>query len=344
MIFSAPARVNVLGNPTDALEGAYAVISAALTLRAYVEIKQSEEELLDLFKSCLLVIKEYFPEEYRRIGDRPVSCKYWTEIPREAGLAGSTALTTAFMYGLREVYGLNRRKLNDYILAELIQRAEEKAGVTCGYADRYVCLMGGLAYMDFRGKLYHRPLRKEPLTTYERLERYVKYIPLLIAYLGVRRSSSSVHRKFRSAYMKELELVKKEVLKPKDAKILKAMRIVGLTAMKGKYALLEENWTEFGRLMNINHKWVNIAMKLAGFKHGAGYYNNAVINYALRKGALGAKLSGAGGGGSVIVLVEPGKEENFAKDLEKYMKSLGLSSSRVFRFRLSEEGARSEKI
>ena len=344
VIISAPGRVNILGNPTDALEGAYAVISAAISLRAYVKINEGERNIPPLFENCLQVLKKYFPEEYSRVEENALEVDYWTEVPREAGLAGSTALMVAFMHGIREYFKLNKRKLNDYILAELVQRAEEAAGITCGYADRYVCTIGGLAYMDFRGKLYHRPLRKEPLATYERLDMYVDYIPLIIAYLGVRRNSGSVHKKFRSAYMAELKLVKKGRLNPRKAKILKAMRIAGLTAMKGKYALLEENWEEFGRLMNINHKWVNIAMKLAGFEHGAGYYNNAVINYALKNGALGAKLSGAGGGGSVIILTEPGKEKSLAEKIAKYMKFLGLFSSKIFFFELSKEGAKTEEI
>ena len=199
--------------------------------------------------------------------------------------------------------------------------------------------MGGLAYIDFRGKLLHKPLRKEPLAMYEKLDRYVDYLPLLIAYLGVQRNSGEVHSKFRRAYMNELEQVRRGKLEKRKARIIRTMHRVGLTAMKGKYALLEEDWETFGKLMNENHKLVDHAMKLAGFKHGAGYFNNAIIKHALKNGALGAKLSGAGGGGSIIILVEPGKEIKFKTNIEKYMKSLGLDNSRVYLFELSKKGA-----
>ena len=356
---SAPGRVNILGNPTDALEGAYAVISAAIDMRAYVRLRRegsftvtqadddksrvSIENLAGdysgvprLLCAALRVLKHYFPEEAGRIlKDRP-DISYHTEIPPESGLAGSTALIAAFMEALRSAYQLDRRRLNDYIIAELIQRAEEEAGVVCGYADRYVCVMGGLAYMDFRGKLHHRPLRREPLATYERLDRYVSHIPLLICYLGIRRSSGDVHRRFRAAYMREW----RKARKGEKSRIVEIMKRVGLTAVKGKYALLEQDWETFGRLMNLNHKLVDRAMRLAGFAEGAGYYNNAVINYALRRGALGAKLSGAGGGGSVIVLVEPDQEEKMKKELSRYMKNLGLSRSMVFSLTISENGVK----
>ena len=345
---SAPGRVNVLGNPTDGLEGAYAVVSAAIAMRARLELRRGGSFRLSgegsgfgkLAESALKVLKRYFPECAERVAEDLPDVEFSTEIPPESGLAGSTALIAAFLAALRCAYGFDRRRLNDYILAELVQRAEEEAGVVCGYADRYACVMGGLAYMDFRGKLYHKPLRMEPLATYERLDAYVDYLPILICYLGIRRSSGEVHARFRSAYMRELEKVKRE----ERSELVALMRKVGLTAMKGKYALLEQDWEEVGRLMNLNHRLVDRAMRLAGFEEGAGYYNNTVIEYSLRIGALGAKLSGAGGGGSVIVLVEPEKEAVLAEKLASFMRSLGLTASRVFALEISKTGAEAQPL
>ena len=145
ILCSAPARVNILGNPTDALEGAYAVISAAIGLRAYVKLTPGSfnvyytdeylgkldegREVAKLFLSALYTLKQYFPAFYVQIMKKPFDIHYWTEIPRESGLAGSTALLVAFMHALRTRYNL---PINDYILAELVQRAEKNAGVVCG--------------------------------------------------------------------------------------------------------------------------------------------------------------------------------------------------------------------
>jgi len=355
---SAPGRANILGNPTDALEGAYAVISAAIELRAHVKLKSKgnlrvapaekpnhtvsismKNEKLDgaplLFSSLLKTLKKYFPQEAEAVLISKPDIYYATQIPPQSGLAGSTALLAALAEALKTAYNMDRKRLNDYITAELIQRAEEEAGIVCGYADRYACVIGGLAYMDFRWKLYHKPLRKEPLATYERLDRYIDYIPLVICYLGIRRSSGDVHRKFRAAYMEEWKKVKAGG----NSKLVKLMRKVGLAAMKGKYALLEQDWETFGKLMNLNHALVDEAMSLAGFVEGAGHYNNMVVKYALKNGALGAKLSGAGGGGSILVLVEPDKEKQMAKNLEKYMKKVGLTNAKVYTFRLAVKGA-----
>ncbi|RLE81823.1 MAG: hypothetical protein DRJ51_02985 [Thermoprotei archaeon] len=345
-VYSAPGRVNILGNPTDGLEGAYAVISSAIDLRAYVYFgdKSPDDPFSDIdpgiarvFRGFTEVLKRYFPKIYGEFTNDSPRVNVRTEIPKASGLASSTALVAAFAYGLRDLYS-HSKEVNDYVLAELITRGERTAGIECGYADRYVSVMGGLAYMDFRGKLFHKPLFEEPFATYERLDRIVSYIPLLIVYLSIPRDSGAIHKVFRRAYLREYMLWRKGLIERSEAKILNAMKRVGLTAIEGKTALLEEDWETFGKLMNINHKWVNYAMRLAGFKDGAGYYNNAVIRFALRKGALGAKLSGAGGGGSVLVLTEPDKEDVMKRELEGYLREIGLKSGKVFRFKISEKG------
>lgn len=361
-VASAPGRVNILGNPTDGLEGAYATISATICMRAYVRVKaggsftctpMGEPSLATsiadpgggyggtprLFNSTVRVLKAFFPDLAERVVEDSPDIFYRTDIPPEGGLAGSTAFIAAFLEAIRHVYGFDRFKFNEYVMAEVVQRAEEYAGITCGYADRYVCVMGGLAYMDFRGKLHHKPLKREPLATYERLDGYVNYIPLLVCYLGVRRSSGDIHRVFRGVYMREWERFRAGGSR---SKLLEFMKRVGWTAMMGKYALLEHDWEEFGRLMSLNHKLVDEAMRMAGFQDGAGYYNNAVIEYALSRGALGAKLSGAGGGGSVLVLAPPDKEDYMERELADYMGKLGLRNSRVFKLEISRDGVRLE--
>jgi len=363
-VASAPGRVNILGNPTDGLEGAYATISAAIGMRAYVRIETGgsftcspmDKPLLTvsiadpdgdyggiprLFNSAVKVLQVFFPDLAERVVKDKPDIFYRTEVPPEGGLAGSTAFIAAFLEAVRYVYGFDRCRFNDYIMAEVVQRAEEYAGVTCGYADRYVCVMGGLAYMDFRGKLHHKPLKEEPLATYERLDSYVDYIPLLICYLGVRRSSGDIHRVFRGAYMREWRKMK---VKRTRSRLVNIMRRVGWTAMMGKYALLEHDWETFGKLMILNHKLVDEAMRLAGFQQGAGYYNNLVIQYALKKGALGAKLSGAGGGGSVLVLTPPDREACIGRELSDYMRKIGLEKSRVFNLDISRDGVRLEEF
>jgi len=63
----------------------------------------------------------------------------------------------------------------------------------------------------------------------------------------------------------------------------------------GKKALLLEDWDTLGRAMNENHA---IQRSLGG----SGETNEALIAAALAAGAPGAKLAGAGDGGTIIIL------------------------------------------
>ena len=113
-------------------------------------------------------------------------------------------LVTLTLAALREFYALDRRVHNDYIPVEFTQRVEAKElGITCGFADRYVPLFGGIAYLDYRGKLHHLNIRQEPYVTYERLDSWVDDLPLVAISTGVVRDSGDVHSRMRPRYLQE---------------------------------------------------------------------------------------------------------------------------------------------
>jgi NDP-sugar pyrophosphorylase family protein len=72
-------------------------------------------------------------------------------------------------------------------------------------------------------------------------------------------------------------------------------------------------------------------MTYCGFNDGAGWANNLCIEAALKHGALGAKLTGAGGGGSVFALVRPGEEENLTGAWEQTAREAGLTAAQIYR-------------
>ena len=55
-------------------------------------------------------------------------------------------------------------------------------------------LFGGLAYLDYRGKLHQKPVGEEPFVTYERLDTWVLDLPLVVAFTCVVRESGDVLR------------------------------------------------------------------------------------------------------------------------------------------------------
>jgi galactokinase/mevalonate kinase-like predicted kinase len=239
--------------------------------------------------------------------------------------------------GLRQFYDLDRQVHNDYVLAELAQRVEAKElGIACGFADRYVPLFGGVAYLDYRGKLHHKGVFREPYVTYERLDKWVDDLPLVAASTGIQRDSGDVHGRMRPRYLEEYDAwVGRGGETPP---MVNFMTDAWETAWRGKIALLESDWATFGALMNENHRLVNEMMAYCSFEDGAGWANNLLIETALSNGALGAKLTGAGSGGSVFALTHPGQEGKLMEVWRQTATRAGLSAARIYRPRISRQG------
>jgi len=334
---TVPARINILGNPADALEGDFATISAAVSLRAGATFESAEDLViesiqrtsddppsiklnynrnayplpydgqLDLSKAAFNRLYQASAEFRDKLTQSGVRIACWTDVPPQSGLGGSSLFVILALAGFREFYRLDRSVHNNYWLAELTQRVESKElGITCGFADRYTPLFGGIAYIDYRGKLHHRELGEEPYATYERLDKWVERVPLVLISTGLARYSGDVHGRMRTRYLMEHKswVDSTQQMPP----MVKFMSDVWETAWRGKAALLVGDWSTFGALMNENHRLVNEMMTYCGFQDGAGWANNLLIDVARNNGALGAKLTGAGGGGSVFALTYPGEE------------------------------------
>ena len=361
-----PARVNVLGNPSDGVEGAHATISAAVDTYAGATVEPAEtlvleavthraegealarqvfdgpppypyDGTLDLLKGAANRLYAYSPQFRQRLVELGgVRIATWTDVPRQSGLGGSSLLVLLALAGLRAFYELDPCIHNDYVLAELAQRVEaQELGITCGYADRYVPLFGGLAYLDYRGKLHQRAIGEEPFVTYERLDHWVPDLPLVIASTGVVRDSGDVHGVMRACYLEEYADYERGGPKPF---MLNVMEQVGATAWRGKMALLRGDWVKFGRLMAENHRLVDEMMVYCGLPGGTGEANNTLIQAALAAGALGAKLTGAGGGGSVFALARRGHEEELVDALRAAADGARLKDARVWQAHVDRHG------
>ncbi len=122
------------------------------------------------------------------------------------------------------------------------------------------------------------------------------------------------------------------------------MRGAWETAWRGKIALLQRDWETFGALMTKNHHLVDEMMTYCGFTDGAGWANNLLIETALKNGALGAKLTGAGGGGSVFALSPPGGETKLMNAWKETADEAGMSSASVYRVKIARQGLSIEQL
>jgi len=294
IIASAPGRAGILGNPTDGYGGS--VISCSLAERAKVtlspiskkglEVKLGEESIVLSSRSDFRLQGDFFDcvravIQFLRLYDLKVKIEITSDIPVQAGLAGSTAILTSLIGALLRV---QRKKANKYYIAELVRQVELNfLRVQCGYQDQYMTVFGGLNYMDFRDKERYRSLSEEFYATMEPLTDMVEELPFLVAHTGVARNSGVILKPIRERWLEGERLV------------VEGYRRIASLCRRGKRALLEADWPTFGRFMDENHR---IQQELGA----SGEENDRLINVAREEGALGAKLAGAGGGGSIIVL------------------------------------------
>ncbi|HBZ70818.1 MAG TPA: hypothetical protein DEP35_14225 [Deltaproteobacteria bacterium] len=292
LVVSAPGRAGVLGNPTDQYGGSQ--ISCSVGLRARVTLVEApklvlasqdqectietppELELrgdpLDLARAVLAEVGPLVP---------PCRIEWTSEIPLQSGLAGSTALVVALV---RACLAWQRRMMRPHAIAELARHIESaRMGVVCGFGDQYMAVFGGLRYLDFRGKAHGEVLKPPRYATVEALDPFVPSLPFALGVTGVRHHSGSVHKPIRERWLAG------------DPEVVAGYARMAELAREGKVALLSDDLRRFGELMNENHDLQR------GFG-GSGESNERLISAALQAGALGAKLAGAGDGGTIIAL------------------------------------------
>jgi galactokinase/mevalonate kinase-like predicted kinase len=175
-------------------------------------------------------------------------------------------------------------RLGKHALAELARDVELKElGVMCGYQDQYMIAFGGLNCIDLRGKANHVDGGPTPYATVECLTEHVDELPFVLANTGVQRLSGDFHAEPRRQWENG------------DPRSYQGFERLGELGRLGKRALLEGNWEWLGELMNES---CEISRDLTGL----GEANEQLIQAAVGAGAVGAKLSGAGRGGTIVVL------------------------------------------
>ena len=159
---------------------------------------------------------------------------------------------------------------------------------------------------------------------------------------GIQHDSGDVHGRMRPRYVADWDTWSLQGGKPPH--LVQLMSAAWETAWRGKIALLEGDLETFGALMNENHRLVNDMMASCGFSDGAGWANNLFIETARSSGALGAKLTGAGSGGSVCALARPGEEQKLADAWQQAADRAGLTAAHIFRPQIARQGLVVEAI
>jgi glucuronokinase len=137
----AHARAALAGNPSDGYGGAVLACCVG-ELRAWADAEPATTAVSEP-PSALV------DAAIARFGRGPCRVRWGTEVPREVGLAGSSAIITATLRALCELHG---QALGPADLAEMALAVEvEDLGIAAGPQDRYAQAHEGLVLMDFSG-------------------------------------------------------------------------------------------------------------------------------------------------------------------------------------------------
>ena len=153
----AHPRLGILGNPSDGYGGR--VLSLTFSdFKAEVEVRSEGDKVSELFARLetgaaegIEMLTTAATRSYSRAHPLPESTQLSftaeTDVPRQAGLAGSSAIVTA---ALRALAGALGAHLSPRELALLAWEAETRElGIEAGPQDRVAQAHGGLIDMDF---------------------------------------------------------------------------------------------------------------------------------------------------------------------------------------------------
>jgi len=314
----APLRVSFAGGGSDvppfpATEGG-AVLSATIDRYAFGSLSPRDDsqiciESVDFGLSLDFGIKEpvvfdgkldLAKAAIRGLGDsaeQGYDLFLHSNAPPGSGLGSSSTMTVAMVGLLVERAGL---RLTDYDLAHLAYKIErEDLGIKGGLQDHYAAVFGGFNYLEFYGDhVVVNPLRVKQDTINE-LEHN-----LLLCYTGVTRESRQIIGDQTSRLI------------AREADTVDAIRMQKQLAGHMKRALLRNELTKFGELLG--DAWEH--KKRMSPKITTPLIEEA-YSVARREGAIGGKITGAGGGGYLLLYCDFRRKHRVAEAL------IGLGST-----------------
>ena len=156
--------------------------------------ERSDYHLNEDYFDCVRAVLSYL----RRF-DLKFHMDVTTEIPLNAGLAGSTAVLVSVLAAILKVL---EREHHRHYLAEMLRVIElNYLKIQCGYQDQYMTVFGGINYIDFRGKQFYRDLDDELYATIEPLGDCLDKLPLVVVHTGKKRVSGAILKPIRDRWL-----------------------------------------------------------------------------------------------------------------------------------------------
>ena len=334
----APLRLGLAGGGSDVspysdIYGGL-VLNATINLYAYCTIEETEDDLITIDAFDANCFKSYKLAEYLAIdGDanlikgaynrvmkdfgvetRSFKITTYNDAPAGSGLGTSSTMVVCILKCFVEWLSL---PLGDYEISRLAYEIERKdLGLSGGKQDQYAAAFGGFNYMEF---LPNDIVIVNPL----KIKRWIVdelEASMLLYFTGRSRSSAAI-----------IEEQKKNTSQGANEAI-EAMHKIKQSAKDMKLAILKGDIDGFADI--IREGWEN---KKRMASHVTNPIIQEAIDVAISAGAKAGKVSGAGGGGFIMFVVEPTRK----KEVENALKRL---NGFVMPFQFSDGGAHGWKI
>lgn len=334
----APLRLGLAGGGSDVspyseLYGGY-VLNATIDMYAYCTIEETDDGQIGLLaddlgqeETCPVVSslpingvldlhKGVFNHLVKHFGIQPKAFRMTTysDAPAGSGLGSSSTMVVCILKAFAEWYNL---PMGDYEIATTAYQIERvDLALSGGKQDQFAAAYGGFNFIEFTkdNRVIVNPLRVKRWMVDELESSMVLY------FTGRSRSSAQIideQRKNTSSGNKTA---------------IEAMHKIKQSAVDLKTALLQGDFDTFARIFG--EAWEEKKKMAAAITNTE---IQKVFDVAFSAGAIAGKVSGAGGGGFIIFMVNPSRKCHL-------MKALGQLDGKVMNFQFSEGGTHGWKL
>ncbi len=223
--------------------------------------------------------------------DRGLEIHHDGDLPARSGMGSSSAFTVGLLHALYALKGQISDKQR--LSRESIYIEQEILKETVGSQDQVSAAYGGLNHIIFSpgGDISVKPLT----LTGSRIEEVNAH--LMLFYTGIKRTAAQV----AESYVNNIEARKPQLLQLKEFVDESIAILNSHQSIAGFGKLLHEAWK----------------VKRSLSSEVSNSYVDDLYLQAIEAGAMGGKLTGAGGGGFLLLFVPPEKQEKVKEKLKK---------------------------
>lgn len=316
IVVQTPLRVSFLGGGTD-FEGFYsnhggAVLSTAIDKYTFVIVKERFDDRIcvnytqrESVEKVEQIRHELVREAMRLTGlGKGVEITTLADVPAEGtGLGSSSSITVGLLQALYAYRG--ESKTAETLAREACQIEINTLGKPIGKQDQYIAAYGNMQFITFNGSgINVEKLKLSP----DNKNRFSD--ALLLFYTGITRKSSDILTEQKTNINRQIEVLSE----------------MTRLAFRARDAVAKSAFDEFGELL---HQGWELKRALASKITNSRI--DEIYNAARNAGAIGGKVTGAGGGGFLLFYCPKGRQDKVRKALR------GL---RELRFRLEHDGSK----